>query len=202
MPVRGAVPEVRCPGRLISVLGAPTLGSSSPVLRGQPTQPTNSSFGAFGREWARFSARPEHSLSVCRQDRERATLQGSDRTKVPLVERQDATRPEPSCEHYNREVRQPDIQVTVPSVDLPRRVVVARIQARTLISAGGKVLQEGAPRRWAEPPTKQVVDLGRDQRWDEQGASLGAQNLKDLRPTRFTLIGKGDQRGRVDDERH
>src|SRR5262249_4226612 len=139
---------------------------------------------------------------VRRQKAERASLEGPHSAEVAFVKRQDAARPKLARKDDDREIGEPDVQIGVSPIQLQHRFVVATVEAGALVATRGKVLQEGAPRRRAEAPTEQVIDLGGHRRRDEEAPMLRAKDLEDLVAPRLAPVGKGDERRRVDDEGH
>lgn len=120
---------------------------------------------------------------------------------MALVEGQDSPRVETVGEDHDGQVREPDVQVGVPSVDVGRQRVLVTVQALHEQPTGGEVVEEGPAGPRTESSTQQVVDLGGDRRGDDHSTRLPANHLFDRGVLRIGEVGGGHERGGVHQQR-
>lgn len=122
--------------------------------------------------------------------------------EMPLVEAEKALGFVALRENLDRAIGRTEAEIGVAGVEFGNRAVVIGFQACDVIAAGGQIAEEGAPGRFAEADTEQVVDLGRNRCRQDQPALLLVMDPQQYLEPRLLGVGQRHKRRRVEDERN
>ena len=105
-------------------------------------------------------------------------------------------------QNRDRAVGETEAEIGVAGVEVDDRLVIAGFQACDVVALSGEIAEEGAPGRFAEADTEQVVDLGGDRSLENQWALLLPADSQQRFEARLPRVRRRDEGRRVEDERH
>ncbi|MDQ2709037.1 MAG: hypothetical protein M3Z25_15995 [Actinomycetota bacterium] len=129
-------------------------------------------------------------------------MQWGDRSEVSVVEGKDSAGIQPGRQNDRRAISQSQAKVRVLAVEPHGCGEISRVETLDAEPASSEIVQERQSGRSTDPLPKQVVRLGGDLGWDDQGAGLGVQNRAHRVAHGIPAVSKSDQWSGVDQQRH
>jgi hypothetical protein len=128
-------------------------------------------------------------------------LKWCDLSKVSLVEGQEPQSTIAGGEHDHRKIGQPQVERLVPIMHSESERILFNGQRANLKSFIGQIHEESSRRPSSATPADQVVHLGCDLRWNDQGSRFTLQQAANGAVTRVAGVSQCNQRSRVKNER-
>jgi hypothetical protein len=145
---------------------------------------------------------PEPPSRIGRQECERLAMKWGDRAEVAFVEAEDARGAVPGGEGDEGAVGETEIEVGVARVQVDDRRVIGTLEVSDREATGRQVGEERSSRCRAEPPSKEVVDLGGRRCRDHERPRLGGEGVEDRLALWLGWVCERDERRGVDEQRH